>query len=109
MEKSSIKTRFKVNDNVIVISGSDNGRRGKVLFIDRKNGRIVIEGVNKKHKYLKPSQDNPKGGIMTIERPINISNVMLFCDKCKKGVKVSVDNSGKTVSRVCKKCGKSIA
>ncbi len=109
MKANSVKTRLKVNDNVVVICGADRGRRGKVLFIDRRKGRIVVEGVNKKKKYMKPSQENPKGGIISIERPIDISNVMFFCEKCKKGVKLSVNIMEKSKNRVCKKCGKSIA
>jgi large subunit ribosomal protein L24 len=109
MKSKNVKTRLKVNDNVIIIQGADSGKRGKVLYIDQAGGRIVVEGINKKHKAMKPNQDNPKGGIMTIERPINISNVLFFCEKCKKGVRLSVTRTDKTKNRVCKKCGKSIS
>lgn len=103
-----IKTRLKINDNVVVIAGSDRGRRGKVLFIDRKRGRIVVEGINKRQKFVKPSQDNPKGGMISREFPINISNVMYFCDKCKQGVRIGVKESEKANQRICKKCGKTL-
>ncbi len=109
MKSKSVKTRLKVNDNVIVIQGADSGKRGKVLYIDQIRGRVVVEGVNKKHKTMKPDQDNPKGGIMTIERPVNISNVLFFCEKCKKGVRLSISVTEKTKNRVCRKCGKSIS
>lgn len=109
MKKNLIKTTMKVNDNVIIITGADRGKRGKLLFIDRKNGKIIIEGINKKEKKMKPNQEHPKGGVIKIERPIDISNVMYFCDKCKKGVKISVNISEKAKTRVCKKCNKSIA
>jgi large subunit ribosomal protein L24 len=102
-----IKTMIKKNDNVIILSGADRGKRGKVLFIDRKNGRIIIEGINKKKKFVRPSQQNPKGGIISLEFPIHISNVMLFCDKCKKGVRLEYDVKGKSKVRICGKCGKS--
>jgi large subunit ribosomal protein L24 len=101
-----IKTRLKKNDNVVVIAGADRGKRGKILFIDSKKGRVIVEGVNKKKKFVRPSQENPKGGIITLEFPINLSNIMLFCDKCKKGVRVSVDTKGKNKVRVCRTCGK---
>jgi large subunit ribosomal protein L24 len=102
-----IKTMIKKDDNVVILSGADRGKRGKVLFIDRKNGRIIVEGINKKKKFVKPSQENPKGGIISLEFPIHISNVMLFCDKCKKGVRLEYDVKGKGKVRICSKCGKS--
>lgn len=111
MKNSSIEkinTKLKVNDNVVVIGGSDRGKRGKVLRIDRTKGRILVEGVNKRSKFLKPNQDNPKGGVVTLDIPIHISNVMFFCDKCKKGVKVGIELKDKTKARVCRSCGKSL-
>ena len=106
--KKAEKTKLKVNDNVIVITGVDKGRRGKILHIDRGKSRIIIENVNKKHKHIKPSQEFPKGGKVHIERWLNVSNVMLFCDKCKKGVRIGMKLTDNAKSRVCKKCGKSI-
>lgn len=103
-----VKTRLKVNDNVIIVSGADRGRRGKILKIDRKKGRVVVEGVNKKHKNMRASQENPKGGIINIEFPINISNVQLFCEKCKKGTRIGIQKKDNASLRVCRKCGKSI-
>ncbi len=103
-----MKTKIKVNDNVIVISGADRGKKGKVLFIEREKNRIVVEGINKKQKAVKPSQQSPKGGFVTREYPINISNVQYFCDKCKKGVRLqSIKTENSEKSRKCTKCGKS--
>jgi large subunit ribosomal protein L24 len=101
-----IKTYMKKNDNIIVISGDDRGKRGKVLFIDRSKGKIVIEGINKKKEYVK-NQQNPKGAMVNREFPIAISNVMLFCDKCKKGVRLVIKETDKKKIRICRKCGKS--
>ncbi len=103
-----IKTTIKKEDNVVVISGSDKGKRGKVLFIDKKKGKIVIEGINKKKKFVRPSQENPKGGTISLEFPVHISNVANFCEKCKKGVRVSIQVKNDDRTRVCKACGKSI-
>jgi len=108
MKNMNNKTKLKKEDNVVVISGADRGRKGKILFIDRPSNRIVIEGINKRNKFIKPSQENPKGGVINREFPINITNVMYFCDKCKKGVRISINNvDGKNV-RVCKKCEKTL-
>ena len=103
-----ISTKLKINDNVVVVGGSDRGKRGKVLKFDRTKGRVIVEGVNKRSKFFKPNQENPKGGVATLDFPIHISNVMYFCDKCKKGVRVGLELKDKTKARVCKSCGKSL-
>ena len=103
-----ISTKLRVNDNVVIMGGSDRGKRGKVLKLDRIKGRIVVEGVNKRSKFLKPNQDNPKGGVVNLEFPIHITNVMYFCDKCKKGVRLGTEFKDKTKARVCRSCGKSL-
>jgi len=100
--------KLKKNDNVIVMTGKDRGRRGKILFIDSQKGRVVIEGVNKKKKFVRPNQENPKGGVITLEYPINISNVMIFCDKCKKGVRVGFELKDDKKVRRCRHCSKEI-
>jgi large subunit ribosomal protein L24 len=101
------KNKIKKEDQVVVISGSDKGKRGKVLFVDGEKGRVLVEGVNKKKKHVKKGQSaDGKGGIITMEFPLKASKVMFFCDKCKKGVRVGRDVSGDNKHRVCKKCGK---
>jgi large subunit ribosomal protein L24 len=97
-----IKTRLKKEDQVIVISGSDKGKRGKILYIDRKNGRVIVEGINKKTKFLKANSENPKGGAVEIEYPINISNVMYFSDKKKKGIRLGADSKDSKDSKTSK-------
>lgn len=102
------KTKLKKDDNIVVLTGVDKGKRGKVLFIDRKKGKIVAEGINKKKKFVRPSQENPKGGIISLEFPIHISNVAFFCEKCKKAVRLGFQMKGEEKLRVCKKCGKKL-
>ncbi len=103
-----IRTILKKNDMVMVITGADKGKRGKILFVDRKRGRVIVEGVNVRKKFVRPSQDNPKGGQIELPYPINISNVMVFCDKCKKAAQLGMKIDGDTKYRICKKCGKRI-
>ena len=67
-------SKIKKNDQVIVIAGKNKGSQGKVKSV--KNGKVLIEGVNNVTKHAKPSQANPNGGIVTMEAPIDISNVM---------------------------------
>lgn len=108
MEQDIIKTRIKKDDTVIVKTGADSGKRGKVLSIDKKKGRIIVEGINKRNKFFKKTQEHPKGGVQNKEFPINISNVMLFCEKCKKGVRIGIEMKNDEKTRVCRKCGKSL-
>ncbi len=68
--------KIKKGDNVKVIAGKDKDKEGKVLSIDRKNGRVLVEGINKITKHEKPSAANQNGGIVQKEAPIDISNVM---------------------------------
>jgi large subunit ribosomal protein L24 len=100
---------IKTNDTVEVIAGDDKGVRGKVLRIDRDGGKIVVEGVAKVYKHVRRSQKNPQGGRLHKESAIQLSNVLLLCPKCGKGVrtgsKVQADGSK---DRVCKKCGDSL-
>ena len=69
--------KIKKGDTVKVIAGKDNNAEGKVLSVDAKNGKVIVEGVNMITKHAKPSQANPNGGIVQKEAPIDISNVML--------------------------------
>ncbi len=68
--------KIKKGDTVKVIAGKDNGKEGKVTAVDKKNGKIIVEGVNMITKHAKPSQANPDGGIIQKEAPIDMSNVM---------------------------------
>ena len=97
---------IKSNDQVRVIAGANRGTSGKVLRIDRKNGKLVVEGVNRVYKHVRRSQKNPQGGRLNREMPIEISNVLLICVKCGKptrtGSRISDDDAKE---RFCKKCG----
>ena len=100
--------RIKKGDTVKVIAGKDKDKEGKVLSVDQKNARVVVEGVNMVTRHTKPKKMGEAGGRIEKEAPIDASNVMIYCPSCKKGVRVGyavVD--GKKV-RVCKKCNKSI-
>jgi len=96
----------KKGDTVVVIAGKDKGKKGKVLTALPKKNRVIVEGVNMLTKHNKPSQMNPQGGIIHQEGSIDVSNVMVYCSKDKRAVRVGtkVTDDGKRV-RVCKKCG----
>lgn len=86
-----IKTRLKKNDLVKVISGNAKGTTGKILFIDRKKGKVIVEGVNIIHRHTRPTQKNPQGGIIRREAPINITNVQLVCPKTNEPTRIGVE------------------
>lgn len=88
------------NDNVMVISGNDRGKTGKVLKVFPKNSRVIIEGINLRKRHTKPSQKNPQGGIIEKEAPIHVSNIMLLDPKTNEptrlGSQIILDeNTGK--------------
>jgi large subunit ribosomal protein L24 len=80
--------------------------RGKVLRVITDDGKVVVEGVNRRFKHVRKSRKNPQGGRIQREMPVDMSNVMPVCPKCDKGVRVSYkDEAGGAKSRVCRKCG----
>jgi len=97
---------IKKGDTVLVITGKDAGRKGKVLKVIPKDNRVVVEGINKAKKHQRPSRAIPQGGILQIEAPLNVSNVMLLCTKCNKPTRIAkrfLENGTKV--RICKNCG----
>ena len=81
-------SRIKKGDEVVVTSGVDTGKTGKVLLVDSEKGRAIVEGINLKKKTVKRSQDNPQGGIMEREAAIAVSNLMPYDPDAKKGVRI---------------------
>lgn len=98
--------KVRKNDLVVVIAGNYRGKRGRVLKVFPKKDRIIVEGVNFIKKHTKPSPKNPQGGIIQMEAPIHVSNVMVVCSKCNSPTRVGrkiLEDGSKL--RVCKKCG----
>jgi large subunit ribosomal protein L24 len=81
---------IRQDDEVIVIRGEDKGVRGKVLKVDRENGRVIVEGMNKVYKHVRRSAKNPQGGRLSKEMPIDASNVMLICPQTGKRTRLGV-------------------
>ncbi len=100
---------IKKGDVVVVLTGKDAGKQGKVLKVEPKDNRVVVEGVNRAKKHQKPNRSLPQGGILQIETPINRSNVMLICSHCKKPTRIGnrILGDGEKV-RTCKKCNEAI-
>jgi large subunit ribosomal protein L24 len=95
----------KKGDTVVVLAGKNKGDKGKVLRVEPKKERLIVEGVNLVKRHTRATPKVPQGGIITKEAPIHASNVMVVCSKCGKptrvGKKVLAD--GKKV-RICKRC-----
>ncbi len=105
---SLVKLNVKKGDTVVVLSGKDKGKQGKVLQALPKKNKVVVEGVNKVKRHTKPSQKAPQGGILTKEAPMHASKVMLVCPACKKATRVGHKEVNGNNVRVCKKCGEVI-
>ena len=99
--------RVKKGDTVMIITGKDRGKTGKILRLISKKDAVVVEGLNLVKRHTK-ARGNEPGSIAEKESPLNVSNVMIFCSKCNKAVRtrMSVLEDGKK-ARVCKKCGES--
>ncbi len=97
-------SKIKKGDLVKIIAGKDNGKEGKVLSVDTKNNKVIVEGVNKVFKHSKPNYQNQQGGIIEKEAPIDMSNVMYLYKG--KPVRVGFKGEGKDKKRVAKVGGK---
>ncbi len=100
--------KIKTNDTVVVLSGKDKGKKGKVLKVMPKENKVIVEGVSIAACHTKPRKQGDQGGIIRREIPIRADKVQLVCTKCDKGVRVGYKvEDGKKI-RVCKKCGAEI-
>jgi large subunit ribosomal protein L24 len=100
--------KIKTGDKVKVISGHYKGTVAEVKAVDKKKNKVIVEGVNVIKKALKPSQENPDGGIVEHEAPIDASNVMYYDDKSKTASRLGVKVDGDTKVRYMKKNGKEL-
>jgi len=99
--------KIKAGDEVVVISGKDRGRTGKVQRVEPKKDRLVVEGVNIIKRHQRPNQMNPnaEAGVISREAPIHISNVMLLDPGTKKGTRVGITREGGKRTRVSRASG----
>ena len=93
-------------DTVVVIAGKEKGKRGRILRVATDKERVVVERVNMVKRHTKPTQANPRGGILENEGTIAMSNLALWCGKCGKGRRAKADiRDGQKKRRMCVKCG----
>jgi len=97
--------RIKKNDTVKILSGKDRGKTGKILFIWPDKNRALIQGRNLVKKHQRKTKEDQQGGVIQKESPIDVSNLMLVCQKCSKSTRVGFSAlSDGTKVRLCKKC-----
>ena len=97
--------KLHTGDTVLIVRGKDNGRTGKIEKVFPKEAKVTVEGINQYKRHVKAKMPNQKSEIITLTKPLPVSNVMLQCPKCKKSVRVGykiLKDGNKT--RVCKKC-----
>jgi len=99
---------IRKDDKVIVLSGKDKGKTGKVLVADPKGLKVIVEGVNIATKHKAPRKQGEEGGIIKVETPIYVSKVQLVCPKCNKPTRVGHKVADGKKSRVCLKCSAEI-
>ena len=100
---------LKKDDKVKVLAGKDKGKIGKILNVNRKNSRVLVEKINMVKRHSKPSAQSKQGGIIEKEMPIQWSNVMVMCNKCVTPARVKMQRleDGKKI-RICAKCGEAL-
>lgn len=106
LRSSKIAMRINKNDQVVVLSGANRGKKSRVLSVDKNKGKVTIEGVNVVHKHVRRSRRNPQGGRLSMEMPIEMSNVQVICPSCAKPTRIGVrfDKNDGSKYRICKKC-----
>jgi large subunit ribosomal protein L24 len=108
-QKAIAKSRIRKNDTVMVVAGRDRGKTGKVLRVIPEEGRVVVERLNVVKRHSKPRGPASPGGIVEKEAPLDLSNVMIFCDRCnapvRAGIKLAADGAK---ARICRRCGESL-
>lgn len=100
--------KIKKNDQVLIISGKDRGKKGKVLDVFPEESRIIVEGVNIRKKHVKPKKSGEKGQVAELPGHTAISNVKLICSKCGKPARVGYKIVEDKKYRICKKCGQEL-
>jgi large subunit ribosomal protein L24 len=107
--KAIAKPRIRKNDTVMVVTGRDRGKTGKVLRVIPEESRVVVERLNLVKRHSKPRGPASPGGIVEKEAPLDLSNVMIFCDRCnapvRAGIKLAADGAK---ARICRRCGESL-
>lgn len=96
--------KIKKGDNVIMLSGKDRGKSGKVFSALPSEDKIVVEGLNLVKRHRRAKRQGQKGEIVSVPRSVAVSSVMLVCRHCKRPSRMGLKHEGKKIIRICKKC-----
>lgn len=96
--------KIKKGDTVKILAGKDRGKTGKVIKVDPKSEKVIVEGLNVYKKHMRPKRQGEKGEIVKISRPMNVSNSMIVCPNCKRPTRVGSRLEKDNKFRYCKKC-----
>lgn len=96
--------KIKKNDTVLIISGKDKGRKGKVIEARPASSKILVEGLNLRKKHVKPKKSGEKGQLVSLPAPLDVSNVKILCPKCGKAARIGYKIEGEKKARICKSC-----
>ena len=105
---NTAKLRIRKNDLVMVIAGRERGKTGKVMRVLPEKGRVIVERLNIVKRHSKPRGAQSPGGIVEKEAAIDISNVMIMCDRCNAPVRIGIKASGDDKTRICRRCGEAL-
>jgi len=100
--------KIKKGDTVKILTGKDSGKSGKVLGVDIKKEKILVEGLNMFKKHQRPKRQGEKGEIISVARPMQASNVLLVCPGCSQATRIGYKLEGGKKLRICKKCKSTI-
>ncbi len=96
---------IRTGDTVEVIAGADRGTKSRVIRVDREKGKALVEGVNRVYKHVKRSQKHPQGGRLSMEMPVQLSNLMFVCESCNSRSRLGARYSDTGAKeRFCRKC-----
>ncbi len=101
------KVRIHRNDNVEVIAGKEKGKRGEIVKVLQEKNKVIIRGLNMVKKAMRKRSQQDQGGIVEVEAPISVSNVMIICKKCGK-TRIAYEIKDGEKKRVCRKCGEAL-
>ncbi len=102
------KMSIKKDDQVVVLSGKDKGKQGKILEVMPKSSKVIVEGVNVVSRHTKPRRQGEEGGILKKEAPVYACKVQKVCPHCNKATRIGHKVEGDKKVRICKKCGAEI-
>jgi len=99
---------IKKNDLVKIITGKDSGKTGKILNVDSGKQTVLVDGLNLYKKHVRPKKQGEKGQLISVPRPLDISNVLFICGSCGAATRIGHKTENKIKNRYCKKCSATI-